>query len=344
MSLRTAAAGSAAALCLLAGCSSAGDRTAVPATTTTTAVPVRRSAGCSVATPVPPGDSKVTLDAAGRAGWYVRHLPPSYSGTRPMPVVVDLHGYAESAEIHTRMSGLGPFGDRAGFLTVTPQVDDPVPMWDVSLDGKDVAFIGALLDDVERTLCVDRNRIHVAGMSMGAFMTSAVTCRYADRIASVAPVAGIRDIDGCEPSRPVPVVAFHGTDDGYVAWNGGYGAKVADLPRPDGTGRIGDSAPSTLPGPKPLSIPQITAKWAKRNGCGTTPSTRRIASDVDDLRYPCPAHREVELYRIDGGGHAWPGSQFSAAVSQFTGRTTMSISADAVMWSFFRAHPLRTRG
>jgi polyhydroxybutyrate depolymerase len=323
---------------LLTGCSSGADRTAAP--TPTTAVPARASAGCTAEVPVGSGEEKVTLTAAGRSGWYFRHVPASYRPARPMPVVVDLHGYSESAEIHLRMSELGAFGDKAGFVTITPQVDDPVPMWNTDLRGADLAWIGALLDEVEGTVCVDRNRVHVAGMSMGAFMTSAVACRYADRVASVAPVAGIRDIDGCRPSRPVPVVAFHGTDDGFVAWEGGYGKQVASLPRPDGSGPIG-SGPTATTGPEPPSIQEITAAWAERNGCRATPSAHRVADDVVELRFPCPAHREVELYRIDGGGHAWPGSEFSASVARFVGKTTMSISADEVMWRFFQQHPLR---
>ena len=43
---------------------------------------------------------------------------------------------------------------------------------------------------------------------------------------------------------------------------------------------------------------------------------------------------------MTGGGHSWPGSEFSQAVASVVGPTTMSISADELMWKFFQAHPL----
>ena len=46
------------------------------------------------------------------------------------------------------------------------------------------------------------------------------------------------------------------------------------------------------------------------------------------------------LYRVTGGGHAWPGSTTSAAIEGIVGHTTMSIDANAIMWKFFVAHPL----
>jgi polyhydroxybutyrate depolymerase len=49
----------------------------------------------------------------------------------------------------------------------------------------------------------------------------------------------------------------------------------------------------------------------------------------------------VELYRVNGGGHAWPGSAASASLASVVGYTTTAISADQIMWAFFAAHPLR---
>src|SRR2546421_202992 len=82
--------------------------------------------------------------------------------------------------------------DHHGFSTITPQGRGTIPLWDTNLNGEDMAFIGALLDSLDRTLCVDDNRVYVTGLSNGAFMTSAVACAYADRVAAAAPVAGIR--------------------------------------------------------------------------------------------------------------------------------------------------------
>jgi polyhydroxybutyrate depolymerase len=239
------------------------------------------------------------------------------------------------------MSALGPFGDTHHFVTITPQGSGTsVPRWDTGLHSADVKYIGDLLDEVERTVCVDEHRVFVTGLSNGAFMTSAVACKYADRIAAAAPVAGIRDIAGCKPARPVPVIAFHGTADPYVSYNGGLGEKAAELPAGDGSGKTLGQIGAVNPKQKGATIPQITAAWAKRNGCTTRPTSTTVAADVTLIRFPCPHGDEAELYRITGGGHTWPGSAFSKAIASAVGYTTFSISADDLMWKFFEDHPL----
>jgi polyhydroxybutyrate depolymerase len=321
----------------------------VPAATTTTAGATTTTApACAAATrAVPPGDTKVTLRFAGVDRWYLRHVPPAYDGTKPMPLVVDIHGYSEGAEIHTRFSGMGALGDREGFVTVTPQGSGAVAFWNTSPASDDVRFFGALLDDVERTTCIDPRRVYVAGMSNGALMTSRLACEYANRFAAAAPVAGITDPAGCHPSRPVPVIAFHGTDDGFLAYGGGLGTAALRLPAPDGSsGTLGDTQPAMRDGGRSVfpPVPDALKAWAARNGCTTTTATTetKVADDVTLLSYRCPKGDEAELYRVEGGGHAWPGSPVSAAVAQIVGRTTMSISATELMWRFFRSHPMPT--
>jgi polyhydroxybutyrate depolymerase len=312
------------------------------------AIAAEPSAGCDgvavATTPVEPGEVKITTTSGGVERWYYRHIPPTYSATKPMPVVLDLHGYAEGAGIHLLMSNLGAFGDAHSFVTITPQGSgDKVARWDTGLHSKDMEFIGDLLDEVEHTMCVDERRVYVTGLSNGAFMTSAIACRYADRFAAAAPVAGIRDIKGCKPSRPVPVIAFHGTADGYVDYNGGMGAKAAQLPAPDGSGKTLSEIGAVDPDAKGPTVPEITADWAKRNGCGTKPVETTVAADVTLIKFPCPVNDEVELYRVTGGGHTWPGSEFSKKIASAVGPTTSSISADELMYKFFEAHPLPSR-
>ena len=328
---------------LVAACSGSSSDSSSTTTTAATAKPAavtaRPSPGCKAGTPVAAGEVKIDTTSGGTPRWYYRHVPTGYRATTPVPVVLDLHGYAEGATVHRQMSAMGPFGDTHDFVTITPQGSGgTIPAWDTSLDGADMAYIGDLLDEVEQTVCVDEHRVYVTGLSNGAFMTSAVACKYADRIAAAAPVAGIRDIKGCKPSRPVPVIAFHGTADPYVGYDGGLGQKAADLPT--GDGRTLGEAGAVDPKAKGPSIPEITAAWAKRNGCRSAPTDTTVAADVTLIKFPCPPGDEVELYRVTGGGHTWPGSEFSKAIESAVGPTTFSIDADELIWKFFEAHPL----
>lgn len=304
---------------------------------------VSPSPGCRAGGPVTPG-SKTTIpfSAAGRDGSYVLQVPTSYSRSHPLPVVFDLHGYAEPATLQVSISGLGEYGQAHHFITVTPGVNEPVPLWESVVGSQDMAFFGALLSHVEHTVCVDQHRVYATGYSNGAFMSSAIACQFAGKVAAVAPVAGIQADPHCKPSRPVPVVAFHGTADPFVNFNGGAGAKAASLPAPNGQGSL-SSSPSQAAQIAPsigLSIPTDAARWAARNRCASKPSTTKVTSDVSLISYKCPSDASVELYVVHGGGHAWPGSRGSAAIGSIVGRTTFSISADKIMWRFFQEHPL----
>ena len=168
-------------------------------------------------------------------------------------------------------------------------------------------------------------------------------CNLADRIAAVAPIAGVRAVDNCDPSRPVPVSAFHGTADDFVRYDGGFGSGASRLPAPDGSDRtMADTPTSSQPPEANPSVPESTTAWAKRNGCETTPTEKQISEDTTLMTFSCPKGAEAQLYTIEGGGHSWPGSAFSKSVVAVVGKTTDTISANELMWEFFQAHPLPT--
>lgn len=253
--------------------------------------------------------------------------------------MLDFHGYQEGADIHRVMSDLEGYGEEQGFVVVTPQGLGAIARWDVALDSADLDFVGDLLDEVEAAVCIDLDRVFATGLSNGAMMTSAVGCRYADRIAAIAPVAGLQDPADCDPAGPLPVLTFHGTADGFVAYEGGLGPDALDLPAPDGSGQtLGESGlvDAVQAGP---SVPEILAAWAARNGCAATTEEEAIADDVTIVAHDCAAGAETKLYRVEGGGHTWPGSVFSQTIANVVGVTTTSIVANEVMWEFFLAHP-----
>ena len=308
-------------------------------------VPADPSAGCTAATPVPAGTTTITFDSGSEPGRYIQHVPPAHDGRTPVPVVLDLHGYSEGADTQALMSELPALGDAKGFVTINPEIVRTPARWKTSLDGNaaeggDTQWFGQLLDQAEQQLCLDQNRVFVTGLSDGAIMTSALTCALSDRIAAAAPVAGISQTQDCQFDRPVPVIVFHGTADPFISYEGGLGEAAKNLPAPDGgPGTLGDVL-ATSPDASFPSIPDNAAAWAARNGCDSTPTESPVSADVTLVAYPCPEGAEVQLYRVNDGGHAWPGSTFSAAIASVIGKTTMTIDANTLMWDFF-THPLR---
>lgn len=288
------------------------------------------------------------MTSGGDDRWYVQAVPPGYEAGEPMPVVLDLHGYGEGAELHVQMSDLGTLGAEEGFIVITPQgLGDPA-QWTTELGSPDLVFVGDLLDEVEAGLCVDTARVYSTGYSNGARLTSAVACAYGDRIAAASTVAGVRTIDGCAFTRPVPMVSFHGTADDVVPYEGGLGDGNLDAPAPDGSDRtwretLTDEEIRRLDAAERPTV-QIVADWAERNGCTTDTTEAHETAEVTRISWDCPADGATELYRITDGGHTWPGSTLSSDLEAALGPTTMTIDANELMWAFFEDHPLPAAG
>jgi polyhydroxybutyrate depolymerase len=305
-----------------------------PAKTTTLAA--RPSSGCSSSHPEVTL-AKQTIMVDGMARWYLISTPPPSASQHPLPLVIDLHGLDEGAQLEALTTQFSPLGQADGFITVFPQgTKDPV-QWDTDTGpgNYDIDFLSQMLDQIETAECVDETRIYATGLSDGAIMTSLLACEMSNRIAAFAPVSGVQLPPHCEATRPVPILAFHGTADPILLFNGGIGTAVLS----HAIGKTGGPAPSIKVPPAKLNgpgYPATVAAWAKRDGCGAVPVNTLIEPHVLQRVYRCPPGVAVEFYIILGGGHAWPGSQFSEKIASITGPTTFEINATTTIWAFFK--------
>lgn len=300
---------------------------------TVVAVSPRPSGGCGAPAQGAVREERRTLDVAGEERWYLLTVPGTHDGTTPLPLVLDFHGLSEGAEIHARMSGYSVLAEQEGFVVAFPNGRGTPVRWDAANldDNADVDFVDALLDRLGDDLCLDTSRVYATGLSNGALMSSLLACVRSARIAAIVPVAGVAFPRGCAPSRPVPVLAYHGTADPILLFNGGIG---------DALGRAlsggGDPAPTTLP-PADLDgpgYPEAVAAWAAANNCDPVPSDERRSSSVLLRRYACPPGADVVFVVIEGGGHTWPGSEFSRTIEAITGPTSFEVDATVDGWAF----------
>jgi len=87
----------------------------------------------------------------------------------------------------------------------------------------DVGFVTALLDEMEGTLCIDRDRVFATGMSNGAMLVHRLGCDLSDRFAAIAPISGtIAKGFSCAPGGDPPISMFniYGTGDRVVPFDG----------------------------------------------------------------------------------------------------------------------------
>ncbi|MFN6052976.1 MAG: alpha/beta hydrolase family esterase [Planctomycetia bacterium] len=284
--------------------------------------------------PLGPGDHQRTLEVGGLKRSYVIHVPKTYMRGKPTPVVLALHGAAMNGPMMVWFSGLSKKSDEAGFLVVYPSGTGTGPFltWNAGgFKGKmsedrpdDVTFISNLLDDLGTMVTVDAKRVYACGMSNGGMMCYRLAAELSERIAAIAPVAGTIAIGESKPSRPVPVMHVHGSKDQVVPF------EIRKDNRP--------------PFMQLKGVMESIDVWVKINGCEDMPRTETISSDPSDMKVTQTVYgggkngTEVVLVLVDGGGHTWPGQQPPVG---FIGKSTKSISANDLIWEFFRRHSLR---
>ena len=301
------------------------------------------SAGCGTSTVKALDLDERTMTVGGVERQYLLTTPAAHDGKKPLALVLDHHGLSEGMKIHTQMSGFAEVAKKEGFVVAFPNGAGVPVHWDITkaTPNNDLDFIDALIDALGKELCLDLTRVYSAGLSYGAIWSSFLTCHRAERFAAVGTVAGITIPKDCNPSRPMPVVAFHGTADPILTFNGGTGPGLTSL-----FGNKDPNAPTTAPPttvPPDLTgpgYPQNAADWAKRNGCQATFKDSDVSKDVIKRVYDCPATASVEFYIIKGGGHAWPGSEFSKGIEKIVGPTTFDINASELIWKFFQRFTL----
>ena len=258
-----------------------------------------------------------TISAVGAEREYVLHVPPSYDGSAPVPLVLSLHGAGTWPSLQQQLSGWNTTADEHGFIVAYPGGQGA--FLKVFGQRRDLQLIAALIDNLQTSYNIDPDRIYVNGLSNGGGTSYALSCALSDRIAAVGAVAPAitMSADLCPAAKPVPVVVFHGTADRMTPYEGGKNI-IAPEPFPD--------------------IRKWLANWARRNHCASTMRESAAAADVMRIEYDNCAE-PVVLYKIDGGGHTWPGGQ--PLPNWFAGPTNDSINATELMWSFFKDHPLK---
>jgi len=279
-----------------------------------------------------------TLSVGGVPRTYLLFTPPPGRRQVPVPLVLDIHGLGEGAKLHSITSMFGQLGRRDRFVTAFPQGTGSPVAWDTSATSNpnpDLQFFGTLLTSLESTYCIDTTRVYASGLSDGAFMVSLLACTMSTRLAALAAVSGLVSPSPCRPARRVPIIAFHGTGDPILYFNGGIGTAVLNHALAGGPAVTTTTVPTLLHGP---GYPATVQAWAVKDGCRPRSTDTRIRPQVILRTYRCPPGVAVEFYIILGGGHAWPGSLFSQKIASITGPTTFEINATSVIWRFFQRY------
>ena len=306
------------AAAMLAGCRAGSPKAAgTPPGSGMVVATETAAAGCAPARAHAPGDTNETIAVAGASRTYLLHIPPGYDGAVRTPLVLLFHGFALSAEFMRAYTKFSDVADAHRFVLVIPNGTGSPRFWNsngVPGGPDDVGFGRDLLAKLRGQLCVDPARVYAAGYSNGGGMAQLVACSLRSEIAAVALVAS--EYGPCPAA--VPLIAFHGTADPVLPFEGAPASGAAGVSFPP--------------------IRMVVSAWAARLGCDRLPTISRPAPDVElSTFHNCIAgDAQALLYAVLGGGHTWPGGAFPIDA---VGPTTQEINASAVIWGFFAAHP-----
>jgi polyhydroxybutyrate depolymerase len=270
------------------------------------------------------GDHNRTLTFAGQERSYLLHIPPAYDSAQPTPLVLAYHGINLNAQEMARISGFSAQADLEDFVVAYPNGSGSHQSWNggdccgeaALKDVDDVGFTQAVINDITNLLNIDPKQVYATGFSNGAIMVYRLACDLADQIAAIGPVGAAPATHSCNPSRPVSLIHFHGDADKLNPYEGGKSP----------------SGPTVF-----MSVEAGISLWLNLNGCPTASQETQTGNIFHRVYSPCQQNTAVELYKILGGEHAWPGGE---AVSAEVGEPTNEIDATVLMWAFFLAHPM----
>lgn len=238
-----------------------------------------------------PATVERTIDVGGVTRSYLIHVPRTWDGVRPLPVLFVFHGAGSDAESMVRATGFDALADASPatpLLVVYPRAPAASKRYEVDpprgRPSADVLFVDALLERLRARFPVDARRIAATGFSNGAALCYRLAAERPRVLAAIAPVAGyLPDLSGVDPSVPVPLLHVHGTADGRVGAPGA-GAGSASAVR----------------------------TWAQRNAAGRGPVETRLPDPgglvLRHLAYAGPSPRsDTQLLLAEGQGHVWPG-------------------------------------
>ena len=163
-------------------------------------------------------------------------------------------------------------------------------------------------------------------------MTQRFACEQNQRFAAMASLGSIMDTSlysSCNPQRPIPMMFVIGTADPFVPFNGGTAT---------GAGGVINQI---------ISADTLVSFWKINNNCLQTNSPINLPdidltdnSTVTLFNFTnCSCYSDVKFYRINGGGHTWPGVEIPL-YEIIAGETNEDIQASEELWNFFNAHTL----
>jgi len=340
---------------------SASSRTTKPRTTKprTSAVrkPVRSSArGKAASTPGKGTWRRARFTGVAGSRSYRVYVPRGLRRTTKVPLLLALHGCTQNGLDFAAGTRFNDLADKHKFVVVYPEQSrrhNGLRCWNWFRSAHQFRAQGepAILAGIVRRVSqeaalwrIDAERVYVAGISAGGGMALVLAATYPELFAAVGvhsappyrsasgPANALAAMQGVAlrgaaaqvPADAIgmegmpPLIVFQGTADSTVRRVNAQ--RVADqwlsYHRHGGTGRAAAIGP-----PRTATTPP------------TRPASARARRGYQVNRWYVGGRKVLEVWVVDGLGHAWSGGSSSGSFSDARGPR-----ASTAMWKFFGAH------
>ncbi|MER6535661.1 transposase [Streptomyces sp900105755] len=180
------------------------------------------TAGCGKAPALTSGNH--TIQSGGQTRSYILRIPAGYDNNHSYRLIFGFHwrgGTAADVDsggtdgYNWSYYGLRRLADNANNSTIFVAPQGNGNGW-ANSGGQDVAFVDAMVSQIEAGLCVDTTQLFSAGFSYGGAMSYALACARASVFRAVAVYSGA-NLSGCNGgTQPIAYMGLHGLRDNVL--------------------------------------------------------------------------------------------------------------------------------
>lgn len=263
------------------------------------------------------GQSSTSFEHNGISRNFIYYTPTSWTQGESVPLLFVLHGLTQSGAGIMSITDFNTIAEANNFIVCYP--DGLNNSWNADMNitvsqADDIGFIEELAVFMQNDFNTDPNRQYLCGFSNGGFMSYKLACESNQCFAAIASVAGTMSdtvYQNCVPQYTPDILQIHGTADPVVSYDGGP--------------TVG------------ISVDALMEQWRAFYSCDLEPTMNSMPNtNILDLSYPerytytnCEA--SLELIKIIGGGHQWPGI---VTLLGGLGTINMDFYSPQLIWEF----------
>lgn len=160
-------------------------------------------------------NNRITVD--GEKRYYRMVVSEKLNLHVPNKIIFAFHGLGiDSKDLMPTYSKLNELAEQMNAIIVYPNSQNGSWGLNQRQIEKDLNFFDRLLNDIKLHYAIDKNNIHITGMSNGAYFCHILAKNHSEEIASVSAHSGMIGLEfmfGINSKRKYPVLLIHGKND-----------------------------------------------------------------------------------------------------------------------------------